>query len=90
MIEDFYVKKKLPIPWTKRVSDLKAPAALRRGSSRDNTPLSSLRRPQSNLVSSNVSYLSDNSIERLRKIEDRLTKFKQIFTRMIEKLDGKT
>ncbi|KAH7111073.1 hypothetical protein B0J11DRAFT_512249 [Dendryphion nanum] len=101
MIEDFYNDKGLTIPWEKRAkrpragesvkivesveetASARATERLRRGRTTSRSP----ERRRSSSVSSSASFLSDEGLERLGGIEDRMDKFEKMFENLSNKLD---
>ncbi|KAH7108746.1 hypothetical protein B0J11DRAFT_602136 [Dendryphion nanum] len=101
MIEDFYNDKGLTIPWEKRAKRPRAGGSVkvvesveettsaraterpRRGRTTSRSP----ERRRSSSVSSSASFLSDEGLERLGGIEDRMDKFEKMFENLSNKLD---
>ncbi|KAH7111874.1 hypothetical protein B0J11DRAFT_598581 [Dendryphion nanum] len=101
MIEDFYNDKGLRIPWEKRAKRPRAGESVKVVESvEETTSARATERPQrgrttsrsperrrSSSVSSSASFLSDEGLERLGGIEDRMDKFEKMFENLSNKLD---
>jgi hypothetical protein len=113
-LENFFLCKKLPIPWEKKASTRASssrtpepwmtrshPGSQIKEESWSRTPEGRMTkslgrgrgsgspdRRRSSSIGSHASHVSDEGLERLDSIEDRIMKFEEIFMKMNAKMDA--